>query len=163
MKTDDLLSRIEVALQSITHPRFFETERGFQGQLVAALVNVVPVLMPAAVVEQEYQKRLELHGLRVRPDIIIHEPFDATRHTSRQDGNVAVIELKLNASAAAAKEDFSSLIAMMEALAYPAGVFVNIAANETHAASLPDEAKGRVACFAVWLDAEGVHAIRGEA
>ena len=49
-----------------------------------------------------------MHGLRIRPDIIIHEPFDKTRHASPQDGYIAALERKLNASQGDAQGVFES-------------------------------------------------------
>lgn len=100
MDHETLLAHLIEALGAITAPRFYETERGFQGALLAELHKTIPhhLLPEGAVIEQEYQKRLYGHGLTIRPDIIIHEPFDEARHDSRKDGNVAVIELKRDAS-----------------------------------------------------------------
>jgi hypothetical protein len=68
------------------------------------------VHLPAhAIIDQEYQKRLSLHGLTTRPDIVIHEPYQQNRHVSRTTGNIAVIELKRNASAEQAVADFANL------------------------------------------------------
>ncbi len=53
-----------------------------------------------AIVEQEYQKQADLHGMTIRPDIIIHDPFNPTRHHVRTEGNLAVVELKLRATSA---------------------------------------------------------------
>ena len=44
---------------------------------------------------QEHQKTLRIHGLNIRPDIVIHEPFDPLIHANRRDGNYAVFELAL--------------------------------------------------------------------
>ena len=63
-----------------------------------------------AIIEQEYQKQMSAHGFRIRPGIIIHEPFDPSLHACRSDGNIAVIELKINASVSEAIEDFNSLL-----------------------------------------------------
>ena len=162
MDHETLLAHIHRALETISHPRFFETERGFQGALLGALAKTIPdhVLPEGAQIEQEYQKRLKDHGLTVRPDIIIHEPFDETRHASRQDGNIAVIELKLNASQADAQGDFGSLEKMMAGLNYPVAIFINIASDQTHAALVPDAAKGRITCFAVSMREGTAHVTR---
>ncbi|PNG53304.1 MULTISPECIES: hypothetical protein [unclassified Variovorax] len=162
MDHNALIAHIETALRSIMHARFYETERGFQGALLAALREHVPTqfLSDQTIIEQEYQKRLDRHGLKIRPDIIIHEPFDETQHGGRDDGNVAVIELKLKGSQADAQEDFESLVAMMDVLAYPIGIFVNIASGHTHAGALPETAKGRITCFAVLLETDGVKVLR---
>jgi len=161
MDHETLLAHIHRALETISHPRFYETERGFQGALLAALERTIPehVRPPGAVIEQEYQKRLGQHGINLRPDIIIHEPFDATRHATRQDGNVAVIELKLNASQADARSDFESMEKMMAALNYPMAIFINIATEQTHAALVPDAARGRITCFAVSIREGRAHVI----
>lgn len=135
---------------AITAPRFFLTERGFQGELLVQLSRRLH-LLDNEIVEQEYQKRQRDHGLRLRPDIIIHEPFDPARHGARAEGNRAVVELKLNATPDEAAEDFRSLAAMIQVLGYPLGVFVNIAATDTHADLVPAAVRGRVVTFAVTL------------
>jgi len=141
------------ALTACAHPRFFESERGFQGQLLVELTGRIH-LPDQAIIEQEYQKRLDAHGLTIRPDIVIHEPYDSARHASRATGNIAVVELKLRASAQQAAADFQSLAAMLRMLRYPVGIFVNIGSAETHVELVPQEARGRIVSFAVSL-AEG--------
>lgn len=162
MDTDTLLVHLEAALAGVAHPAFFEDERSFQGELLVMLHKTIPdhVLPEESVIQQEYQKRLAVHGLRIRPDIIIHEPFNPDRHEDRTDGNYLVIELKRKSSPAKAARDFANLIQMMDVLSYPAGVFVNIASERTHAESLPADANGRISCFAVWQDAEGKTQLR---
>jgi len=153
MDRDALLAIVHESLASIAVPRFFETERGFQGALLTQLAQRIPVLPDGALIEQEYQKSPGQHGLRIRPDIIIHEPFNPTRHADRREGNLAVIELKLNATKAQAASDFKNLTAMIDALHYPLGLFINVAAAVTHAHLVPLEARGRIVCFAVsWRD-----------
>jgi len=158
MEREELLRKIEAALASVTNPRFYETERGFQGEMLVALHAALPdrLLPPGTVIEQEYQKRLDRHGLAIRPDIIVHEPFDPLRHQSRDQGNIAVVELKVQASARKAGNDFESLCDMMDVLAYPLGVFINIGTAETHAARLPERARGRIVCFATEITADGI-------
>jgi hypothetical protein len=162
MDQEALLAHLTDALERITAPRLYETERGFQGALLAELHKTIPgqLLPDGTVIEQEYQKRLHMHGLTIRPDIIIHEPFDEARHKSRQEGNIAVIELKHAASQKDASDDFESLAKMMEALAYPMAAFINIASETTHAALVPENWKGRIACFAVFLRNGQAHVIR---
>lgn len=157
-----LLAHLTDALKNITAPRLYENERGFQGALLAELHKTIPghVLPEGTVIEQEYQKRLHTHGLRIRPDIIIHEPFAEARHKSRQEGNIAVIELKRAASQKDASDDFESLAKMMQALAYPTAAFINIASETTHAALVPEKWKGRIACFAVFLRNGKAHVVR---
>jgi hypothetical protein len=166
MDTAALLTHIETALRSISHPHFYEDERGFQGELLVALRKSIPeqFLPEGAVVQQEYQKRLWRHGLKLRPDIVIHEPFEFTEYESRKEGNYMVIALKRNATPARAAEDFADLVAMCDILEYPAATFINIASSKTYADSLPDSAKGRITCFAVAPGADGqVSLARGPA
>jgi hypothetical protein len=130
--------------------------------LLTELSQSIPhqLLPPGAIIEQEYQKTMAQHKLAIRPDIIIHEPFDAARHKSPRDGNIAVIELKLKANPAKAREDFESLVEMMRLLDYPVAVFINIGSQETHANLIPESAKGRITCFAVSLVAGEVRIIQ---
>lgn len=146
-----LLSHIRNALAAISTPRFFETERGYQGALLAQLEQRIPkeLLPEGTIIEQEYQKRLEQHGLSIRPDIVIHEPFDTRRHKDRAEGNIAVIELKLNATSLQAADDFANLCAMIRVLRYPLAVFINIGSTSTLTQVAPPEAKGCLVCFAV--------------
>lgn len=153
MDKEFLLRRIRQALEAVPHPYFDMTELGFQGQLLTQLDKQIPqhLLPQGALLQQEYQKTMAQHGLTIRPDIIIHEPFDPARHKSRKDGNVAVIELKRMASEAEALGDFDSLIRMLDVLEYPMGVFINIGAQDTHATLIPAAAKGRITCMAACL------------
>jgi len=148
MDTEAFLSSMREALAACVHPRLFVTERGFQGQLLVELAKRVH-LPDQAIIEQEYQKRLYFHGLTIRPDIVIHEPYDKSCHSSRTSGNIAVVELKLNANASKAVADFANLAKMVNVLHYPIGIFVNIGSTETHAALVPEDAKSHIISFAV--------------
>lgn len=148
-----LLTSVREALAAIAQPRFFDTERGYQGQLLVELGARLQ-LPNAAIVEQEYQKQAQMHGLNIRPDIIIHEPFDPERHHTRADGNFAVMELKRRASSADARDDFRSLAQMLDVLRYRLGIFINIDSRMTHSKLVPADLHGRVACFAVILTNE---------
>ena len=160
MDIETLLPYFRESLDSVVTPRFFETERGYQGALLAELNKRIPnYIIPKAIIEQEYQKRLTQHGLRTRPDIIIHEPFDHSHHIDRTEGNIAVIELKLNASQVEAKEDYKSLISMINVLRYQLGIFVNIASGETHCQLVPQEASGRIVSYAVSLQNGHIHIV----
>lgn len=153
MEIETLLIVFRESLAAVATQRFFETERGFQGALLVELHKRIPDhVLSDAIIEQEYQKSLTHHNLKIRPDIIIHEPYDPSRHANRCAGNIVVIELKLKASQADAAEDFKNLAAIINVLDYPHGIFVNIASDATHYQLVPPEAKGRVICFAVSLD-----------
>ena len=95
------------------------------------------------------------HGIAIRPDLIVHEPFDAQRHHHRDEGNFVVVELKRRGSRAQALGDFDSLRAMFDALNYQLGIFVNIDAKKTFAVEVPQPLRGRVVCYAVQLGADG--------
>ena len=60
------------SLRCVRAARFFETERGYQGEFLAELrVKLPHAGLPGdAIVEQEYQKRLPAHGVKVRPDVM---------------------------------------------------------------------------------------------
>ena len=147
---DELIACVIESLAAITAPRLFQTERGYQGALLAQLDRRLR-LPDHAIVEQEYQKQAGVHGLTIRPDIVIHEPFNPARHAGRAEGNLAVIELKRKATPADAVADFESLRSMLELLRYRVGIFVNIDADTTHAELVPASIRGRVVCFAVAL------------
>jgi hypothetical protein len=151
-----MIDAITKALASITNPRFYETERGFQGAFLASLEGVIPnaALPGGAIVEQEYQKRLQLHGIKLRPDIIVHVPTPIGGIRSNE--NFIVFELKLAASGKEAQGDFESLDSIIAALDYPIGVFINIAAEETYAEEYTGPFRHRMQFFAVRLAGERV-------
>lgn len=162
MNRDLFLEYLTTALHSITTPRFYETERGFQGELLVELRKSLPdgFLPNRAIIEQEYQKRLLVHGLNVRPDIIVHEPFEPHRHGSRRDGNIAVIELKRATTSKRAAVDIRNLMRMMEVLEYPLAIFLNIASDVTHAELVPIKSRERIVCFAVKLEEGAVQVVQ---
>lgn len=118
-------------MERVDHPRFYETERGYQGELIKCLNMQFRRAMRAGgyIVEQEHQKTLQEHNIRTRPDIIVHQPFDASKHQSRREGNFAVIELKLGANRKTIRALFDELVEFMNVLDYPIGVIVNIDAR----------------------------------
>lgn len=150
MNIEHFISCLHEALAACDHPRYFETERGFQGKLLVELERRMHI-PDQAIIEQEYQKRLKAHGLTSRPDIVIHEPYDSRLHAARDVGNLVVIELKLKASKKKAKADLANLARMLDVLHYKIGVFINIGASETHAALLPAGIDGHIISFAVFL------------
>lgn len=158
MDRDSLLSVVRDSLASITDARFYETERGFQGQLLVALSSRIPKYFGSwhGIIEQEYQKTLFSHGLNIRPDIVIHQPFNPNFHKSRREGNFVVIELKLRATPKMAIEDMTSLASMLGILKYQFGIFINIGSHKTHADKIPEGARGKIRCFAVRLEGDKV-------
>lgn len=151
MDRDRLLVALTQALQSIRNPDYFSDERGFQGELYAELRQRLSDIEVArgATLRQEYQKKLEQHGLTIRPDIILHEPFDPNVHRGRNEGNHVVIELKRRASRATAYKAMSSLISMIDVLNYPLGILINVDDNRVWAELVPERYRDRIVCFAV--------------
>lgn len=130
---DKLLNIVCESLATINHPHFYKTERGFQGAFLAELGLRLPTLQwEGTIVEQEYQKRMRDHGIKIRPDIIIHVPFEDGRHNSRREGNFVVFELKLNATPQDALSDYDHLSRICEVLKFLAGIFINMGSNSTH-------------------------------
>ena len=70
------------------------------------------------------------------------------------------MKLKRDANAQQAAGDISNLVTMMEILAYPLAIFINIASEATHAELIPPTWKGRLVCFAVTLRDGEVHVTR---
>jgi len=162
MTPAEVLIGVRTSLHAIQAPRLFETERGYQGALLGQLERHLN--LPARViVEQEYQKKAGCHALKIRPDIIIHEPFDPERYVDRAEGNIAVVELKLRATAAEAAEDFNNLDLMLTVLRYPLGIFINIGDTRTWFEAAPKPLRSRLACFAVALKENSVVVIEESA
>jgi hypothetical protein len=152
MGQETLLNHLFDALACISAPRYYKSERGFQGALLGELAKRIPEgLLDGAIIEQEYQKRLLHHGVTIRPDVIVHEPFDERRHESRSEANLLVMELKLMADEKRAVADLESLTAMIDVLAYKAAAFINIGSDETFQHLIPENYRERIVCFAVDL------------
>lgn len=101
--------------------------------------------------EQEYQKRAEDHGLTIRPDIIIHVPFNRGRFPDRTKGNYAVIQLKRRGGIKKALNDYCNLALMCEILDYGIGVFINVDSEIPHLKDYEGHAKEKLYGFAVQL------------
>jgi hypothetical protein len=154
METNQILQLFRESLEAINQDRFFSSERGYQGKLLAEIekkLEIKKILPGEALVEQEYQKRLKDHGIRIRPDIVIHIPYSEGIHSSRDINNFIVIQLKLNASEGKAKQDFSKLDLMFERLNYPLGIFLNINSDRTFYDSYSGNYNDRLHCFSVHL------------
>ena len=155
MNKDPFLNIFRDTIRAITDKRYFSTERGYQGQLLAELsrrmASIKRIFPSEPNVEQEYQKTMDKHGITIRPDIIIHIPYEREVSENRGSNNFIVIQIKLNASEKRAKEDFRKLNFMFEKLNYPLGIFLNINSNRTFYDSYSGDYKGRLHCFAVRL------------
>ena len=148
------LQIVREGLDSIHEGRLFDTERGYQGALVAQLETRLAQssIWPGnPLVEQEYQKTIERHGLTLRPDIIVHLPFDRGGIPNRQEGNYAVIQLKLRGRLKKALNDYCKLALMCSVLHYSVGVFINIDSDATFFSDYEGEARVKLYAFAVRL------------
>ncbi|MGA7077087.1 MAG: hypothetical protein WBQ43_05150 [Terriglobales bacterium] len=151
---EQFLALLRGALENIREPRFFHTERGFQGELLAQLRNrLQDAELPGdPIVEQEYQKTIPVHGLNIRPDIIVHIPFERGRADHRDQGNFVAMELKLRSTENEARGDFANLEQMKRELGYPLTIFINIDSDETYADLCPEGIAGQTVCYAVRLE-----------
>ena len=150
---EHFLTVFQAALAAIREPRLFATERGYQGALIGELQKrLAEVALPGdPIIEQEYQKTLPHHGFTIRPDLIIHIPFERSATGRRSEGNFVALEMKVNATAAEADEDFASLVLMKERLGYPLTIFLNIGAAQSYAERCPKRIAAQTVCFAVQL------------
>ena len=147
-----LLSATHWALSQIKHPRFFSTERGYQGLFAHKLQTVLEqneLLIDPWILEQEYPKRLQ-HGTRQRPDIILHIPAEVTGDELDRN-NLAVWALKLRADEARALDDFRKLDEMISILRYRYAFFINIDGDDTHAQYYSCRFKSKIFFAAVKL------------
>jgi hypothetical protein len=141
----NVISTLLAALKNVREPRLFSTERGYQGQLASELdrlLDATPSGLTRPIVEQEYQKWADAHGIRLRPDIIIHIPFERGVSPTRRHDNYLVVLLKLAASQKKADEDFGKLSTICSTLEYPVGAFVNVASSDLWLPKFSKKSKG---------------------
>ena len=141
------------ALEAITEPRFFETERGFQGELLAELraTRLPEGRFPGdPVVEQEYQKRMREHGIRIQPGLIVHIPFERDLTRVRRDGNFVAVEIKRDINAVPAA--FENLALIARSLDYTLTVLVMVNSPDTCAGQCPADIAPKTVCFAAQLE-----------
>lgn len=134
-------------LKQITEDRLFSTERGYQGTLAGLLsenMRKQDIWPGNPIVEEEYQKRAKDHGIKFRPDLIIHIPFDRGIYSDRKHGNFVVMMLKLNSSKYSALEDYEKLSLLCEKLDYSIAVFLNIGSEETFFSTYDGKFKERM-------------------
>jgi hypothetical protein len=141
-----VIPTIIAALRQVAHPRFFQNERGCQGQFQANL-QAAGVVPPNAILEEEHQKTMARHGITRRPDLVLHVPTPEDGNV--RIGNLVVFELKRASSAAEAREDFNALDDVLGALDYPLGVFINIDDRRTHANQYTGRFRDRLHFLAV--------------
>ena len=159
MDKEKFLAKLRDSIRAITDGRYFLTERGYQGQLIAELdrrLNISQNFHDNAILEQEYQKQADKHGITIRPDIILHIPFETGIYNNRSAGNFIVIQLKKGTSVQKAKEDFDKLDLMFGKLDYPLGIFINIDSARTFHDCYTGDYSERLRCFAVKLTGDEV-------
>lgn len=162
MNRNAFLAMVQEALEAIREPRFFESERGYQGELLAVMkARLREADFPGdPIIEQEHQKKMWAHKIKIRPDLIIHIPFGRGTTKHRRAGNFVAIEIKRRS--ADVPQAFESLRKISEALDYWLTVFININSQETHADFCPASIAKRTVCFAVLL-VDGVPVVRVQA
>ncbi len=117
------------ALKEIKSPRFFNTERGFQGEFKSALGKILleqNIFPDEAIIEEEYQKSLKFHGIRQRPDLVIHVPVISSHFNNRKENNYIVFAFKLSGDKNKVMKDLEKLEEMIDKLSYSFGIFINI-------------------------------------
>lgn len=127
---DEILNITLNALREVVNPRFYRTERGFVSHFSHHLETQIQgqILFPeGTIIEVEVQKRLnDHHGVRQRPDLLIHIPIETGLTDKSNENNFVVYGFKLNGNNQISQEDFRKLDEMFEALNYEIGIFVNI-------------------------------------
>lgn len=156
----DLIAILRNALYRIHEPRLFRTERGYQAELLAEIrlvLNEQEEDVTRPFVEAEYPKRLKVHGLRFRPDIIVHIPYERGVSPTRRDDNFLVIMLKRAADKKRADDDFGKLSQLCHVLDYPVGALVNVGTSDLWLPQYVPEIWGEFSLFefAVTLSESG--------
>ena len=145
------------ALRAVTQPRFFRSERGYQGRFYCALQEALDrrgVLEGGSILEMEYQKARR-QQMTQRPDIILHIPAEESG-APVWDNNLAVFALKRKASPGRETlADFAKMEEMCDRLRYPLAVFINVDASVHHLGLYSGRFRDRVHAFAVSLDEDG--------
>jgi hypothetical protein len=122
-----------LAIEAITHSRFWKTERGFHGEFHSVLRQMLLddgiIAKSGPILEQEYQKSLR-HEMRQRPDSVLHIPAEESG-LEFFEGNFGVWALKRKATETDASDDFEKLYRMFDVLQYPVGFFINIGSRRT--------------------------------
>lgn len=132
------------ALRKIKDPTLFLDERGYQGEFKSKLDPILathfdPDDFATPQVRLEYQKRAHAHGIILRPDVIIHVPFERGVSPSRKHDNYVVMLLKRAPSRKKAMENFDSLEVICASLEYPIGMSISIGSSKKWLPEVPPE------------------------
>ena len=152
MNTNAVIEIVIEALKKVNNPRFFKTERGYQGRFACAMYEVMgnkEIFPDDVILEEEYQKRLKEHRTRRRPDIIVHIPTEISGLANTSKNNFVVFAFKKNATPEKAGNDFKKLDFMFKKLDYPLGIFINIGTLHTHIDKYRGNYKERLHFFSV--------------
>jgi hypothetical protein len=147
-----IIASTEAALLSISNPRYFKSERGYQGIFYCKLHDELDsrdLLTEDRIIEMEYQKS-DRHGMSQRPDIIFHIPVELSG-ADRNENNYAVWAFKVNANQGSAQEDFEKLDQMFGVLNYPLGFFINIRTDQNHMNIYGGQFRDGLLGYSVWL------------
>lgn len=129
MNSELIIETVIEVLKHMDSPRFFKTERGFQGRFACALYEIFDaknIFQDDTIIEEEYQKRMGPHETKLRPDLIVHVPVESSYSNSRTENNFVVFEFKRQSNEDQAKKDFEKLHELFKKLDYPLGIFINI-------------------------------------
>jgi hypothetical protein len=102
-----------------------------------------------------------LHGLDIRPDLIIHAPFDRGLFEHTGPGDYVVLELKRRASKQAAENAYAHLGQICTLLDYAMGILVNVDSDQVFFPDASSPAVERLHGFAVELRDGRVHLLEG--
>ena len=155
----DFLEIFRQSISAITDPAFYSDERAYQGQLISemtARMRLIQLFPGNPIIQQEYQKIERVHGIRIRPDLVIHIPYERGTVNNRTEGNFVVIQLKRSASLIQATDDFTKIDLTFQHLGYPLGIFLNIDSNNNYFENYTGNYQDRLHCFSVRLENENV-------
>jgi len=124
-----IIQMVLTSLYEISSPRFFNTERGFQGRFLISFNKQLEerkIFPEGTIIEEEYQKSNKLHGIKQRPDLLVHIPIESSTSSNRKENNFIAFEFKLNGNKVKVLKDFDKLDEMIIKLHYNYGIFINI-------------------------------------
>jgi hypothetical protein len=156
---EQLLNMTLEGLTEITNPRFYVTERGFAARLYVAVHNrlqAAGMLNDGRILEMEYQKGQNRHGITQRPDFIYHIPVEYS-HAARDVNNYAVWAFKRWGGYDEAMSDFGKLCQMFGEMNYPLGFFINVGSDDDWMDYFPPDYRNRMVGIAVWQEGNDIH------
>jgi hypothetical protein len=165
MNKQEIIKLLKGCANKITEDRLFYTERGYQGVLASLLSDKLKrydIWPGKPLVEEEYQKCITKHKIQLRPDIIIHIPFERGVYEERNLGNLLVIMLKLNSSKKTALKDYDKLALICKKLDYLFAGFLNIGKPNSYFSSYQGSYRERMFGISI-IKRNGVISIKHDA